>query len=220
MATKTAPVLAISIENQSWFDEMYAPLLTGIKSKTEFQQTEDATSAVRLLSQRPLPSAVLITDQALTLPENAAVWAAVLNFVRGGGTAVVMGFFSSFVLPDDIKPFFAHAGLPWARGSYHRTTLTVNQAAAAAAGVKTQKLPQSYSQKALFVSNVAAQDMLYRTDDDSVVESRVFAATSADATGETAVALAKVGSGKIGYVGDVNAEDGSHAVVLAMCGLL
>ena len=26
--------------------------------------------------------------------------------------------------------------------------------------------------------------------------------------------------GKLGYIGDVNAEDGSNAVVLAMCGLL
>ncbi|KAM3475807.1 hypothetical protein MY5147_003559 [Beauveria neobassiana] len=220
MATKMAPVLAISIENQSRFDEMYAPLLTVIKSKTEFQQTEDATSALRLLSQRPPPSTVLITDQALTLPENAAVWTAVLNYVAGGGTVVIMGFFSSFVLPDNIKPFFTRAGLPWARGTYQRTTLTINKAAAAAAGVNIQKLPQNYSQKALFVSNVAAEDMLYRTDDNSVLESRVFAPESAHVPGETAVALAKVGAGRIGYVGDVNAEHGSHAVVLAICGLL
>lgn len=32
------------------------------------------------------------------------------------------------------------------------------------------------------------------------------------------VALAKIGNGKLGYVGDVNGEEGSDAVVLAMCG--
>ncbi|KAM3428125.1 hypothetical protein MY4824_008999 [Beauveria thailandica] len=220
MATTMAPVLAISIKNQPWFDEMFAPLLTGIKSKTEFQQTEDATSALRLLSQRPPPSTVLITDQALTLPENAAVWTAVLNYVAGGGTVIIMGFFPCFVLPDDIKPFFTRAGLPWARGTYQRTTMTVNKAAAAAAGVNIQKLPQSYSQKAVYVSNVSDEDMLYKTDGNSVLESLVFAPESAHVPGETAVALSRVGAGRIGYVGDVNAEAGSHVVVLAICGLL
>jgi hypothetical protein len=34
------------------------------------------------------------------------------------------------------------------------------------------------------------------------------------------VALSKVGEGRLGYVGDVNAEEGSVTVVLALCGLL
>ncbi len=194
--------------------------LSGIQSKAEFQQTEDAASALRLLRQEPTPSAVLVTDQALTLPEHSALWDAVLDYVRTGGTAVVTCFFSSFVLPDNMKPFFARAGLNWARGSYHRTTLTVNKRTADAANVNAQKMPVSYSQKALFASHVASGDMLYTTDKEPVVQSTVFAPTSAHVTGETAVALAKVGSGKLGYVGDVNAEDGSHIVVLAICGLL
>ncbi|GMG53970.1 unnamed protein product [Aspergillus oryzae var. brunneus] len=62
--------------------------------------------------------------------------------------------------------------------------------------------------------------MWYKTDDDSVVQSMVFPATKVNMAGETAVALAKVRTGKLGYVGDVNAEEGSNAVVLAMYGLL
>ncbi|KAM3452345.1 hypothetical protein MY3296_004636 [Beauveria thailandica] len=193
MATTMAPVLAISIKNQPGY------------------QIQD---------RRPPPSTVLITDQALTLPENAAVWTAVLNYVAGGGTVIIMGFFPCFVLPDDIKPFFTRAGLPWARGTYQRTTTTVNKAAAAAAGPNIQKLPQSYSQKAVYVSNVSDEDMLYKTDDNSVLESLVFAPESAHVPGETAVAFSRVGAGRIGYVGDVNAEAGSHVVVLAICGLL
>ena len=96
--------------------------------------------------------------------------------------------------------------------------MALNQAAVDVANV--QKLPQRYSQKAVFVNNVAPEDMWYKTDDDSEVQSMVFPPTSAKVARETAVALAKVGEGKLGYVGDVNAEDGSNAVVLAMCGLL
>ncbi|KAF9566418.1 hypothetical protein EC968_003762 [Mortierella alpina] len=218
MPSESARVLAISLHNQPWFAEMYAPLLNALKSNAEFQQAENSASAMRLLSQSPGPSAVLITDEALTRPQNRAVWDAVLEYVRGGGTAIVMGLFPSFVEPDNIKPFFARAGLNWEAGSYHRTTLALNTTVVDAASAR--KLPQSYSQKAVFVSNVAPENMWYKTDAGSVVQSAVFAPTSAHRTGETAVAMATIGSGKLGYVGDVNAEAGSNAVVLAMCGLL
>ncbi|KAG0330497.1 hypothetical protein BGZ99_003068 [Dissophora globulifera] len=218
MSSETARVVAISLNNQPWFAEMYAPLLTALKSKAEFQQAENSASAIQFLSQLPKPSAVLITDEALTVRKNSAVWDAVLEYVRGGGTAIVMGLFSSSVQPDSIKPFFSRAGLRWEAGSYHRTTLALNRAAVGVANAS--KLPQSYSQKAVFVDNVVSEDMWYKTDANSVVQSLVFAPTSANNSRETAVAMASVGGGKLGYVGDVNAEDGSNAVILAMCGLL
>ncbi|OAA41342.1 hypothetical protein NOR_05420 [Metarhizium rileyi] len=197
---------------------MYAPLLTALRAKVEFQRAEDSTSAIRFLSQHPEPSAILITDEALTLHANTPVWEAVLAYVRRGGTAIIMGLFPSFVQRDSVKPFFSRAGLQWEVGCYHRTTLALNQSAVGVANA--QKLPKRYSQKAVFVNNVAPEDMWYKTDDDSVIQSMVFPPTSGQVAGGTAVALAKVGEGKLGYVGDVNAEDGSNAVVLAMCRLL
>ena len=62
--------------------------------------------------------------------------------------------------------------------------------------------------------------MWYKTDDESEAHSMVAPPTTGKVAGETAVALVKVGEGKLSHVGDVNAEDGSNAVVLAMCGLL
>jgi hypothetical protein len=218
MASTTPRVLAISLHKQPWFDEMYAPLLTALTSNTEFQRAENSTEARRFIAQTPKPSAVLITDEALTLRKNNAVWEAVLEYVRGGGTAVIMGHFPSFVRPNDLKPFFSRGGLNWEPGSYHRTTLALNQAAVGVANAI--KLPLKYSQKAVFVKNVIPGDMWYKTDDDSVVESMVFPPTSVNTVGETAVALAKVGAGKLGYIGDVNAEGESNAVIFAMCGLL
>lgn len=196
---------------------MYAPLLTAIRATATFDRAEQPDTAMRMLSDGPEPSAVLITDEALTLRENSHIWDAVLEYVRRGGTAIVMGLFPSFVQPDKIKTFFARASLRWERGSYHRTTLSLNENAVGMS--EAGSLPRSYSQKALFVKNVSSQEMWYRTNDDSVIESRVFPPTSANVGGEAPVALAKVGQGKLGYVGDVNAEEASHAVVLAMCGI-
>lgn len=211
-------ILAISLNHQPFFDEMYGSLLTKIKSKANFQRVKQLELATRLLSEQPGPTAVLITDEALSDNRNKHVWEAVLQYVRQGGIAVVMGHFPSFVKPLRIKPFFLKAGLRWERGSYHRTTLVLNRTAVD--GSLAAKLPQQYSQKAVYVQNVASEDAWYITDEESVIESAVFPPTSAKVLGESPVTFASVGDGKLGYVGDVNAEEGSDYVILAMCGLL
>jgi hypothetical protein len=67
------------------------------------------------------------------------------------------------------------------------------------------RLPASYSQKALFVKNIEQSAAWY---------------TETESSNEAAVAFTKVGLGSLGYVGDVNGEAGSDEVVMAMCGLL
>lgn len=214
----TRPRIAlISLNCQPFFDEQYGPLLTELGLKARLRRVKKADPAVRLLLEQPQLSAALITDEALTDTDNARVWEAVLQYVRQGVTAVIMGHFATFVKPMAMKPFFAKAGLPWEAGSYHRTTLVVNRDAVT--NDLATKLPPQYSQKALFVKNVASADAWYHSDERSVVESRVFAPTSANTVGETAVALASFECGKLGYVGDVNGEKGSDAVIFALCGL-
>lgn len=211
-------VLLVSLRLESFFDKRYKPLLDEIASKSRLQRVKSATTAIRLLSEKPAPTAVLLTDQALTEPEHAAVWDAALQYIRQGGIVVAMGHLPSFTSPLDLKPFFAKAGLPWEAASYHRTTLSLNRAAVGRS--VASKLPSEYSQKALAVKNVAPGDVWYGTTAGSVVESMVFSPTSAHNPSESPSVLAKVGNGKLGYVGDVNAEEGSNLVILAMCGLL
>jgi hypothetical protein len=196
---------------------MYKPLLDELALKSHLQRVKSAASAIRLLSGKPAPTAVLVTDHALTEPENASVWETALQYVRQGGTLVAMGHFPSFTPPLDIKAFFAKAGLPWEAGSYDTTTLSLNRAVVK--GRAASKLPRKYSQKALAVKNVAPGDVWYHTTSDSVMKSKVFPPTSVHSLNESPAALAKVGNGKLGYVGDVNAEEESNLVILAMCGI-
>lgn len=119
-------VLAISLANRPFFEELQGSLVAKIKARSVYQCVEDGQSAKRVLLEDPPPNAVLIPDEALTLKEYASVWDAVLNYIRQGGTAVITGIFSGFVKPLSIKPFFAKAGLEWEVGSYHRTTLKLN----------------------------------------------------------------------------------------------
>ncbi len=76
-------------------------------------------------------------------------------------------------------------------------------------------LPNKYSQKAVFLTNVASDDSVYRPSSDSVTQSHVFLPEPANPN-EAAVAFTKVGEGWLGYIGDVNNEQGSQAVILSM----
>jgi hypothetical protein len=216
-ATQAKPhILLISIDLQPWFDEMYASLINEISENAAIKRAQKPAAAIRALSQ-DTPKAVLLTDAALTTRKHTKVWDAVLEYVRGGGTAICMGTFTSFVKPLNIKPFFQRAGLPWERGNYERTTVALDKN-----HVPSDYwpfIPEAYSQKAVFLKNVDDAAAWYHPNDDSVIESLVYAPTKVSNPHEVPVALAKVGEGKLGYVGDVNAEEGSRAVVLAMCGL-
>ncbi len=193
---------------------MYSPLLDKLRSKARLQRTEKPQSAIRLLSEQPRLSAAMITDEALANNENnVQVWEAVLQYVREGGTCVIMGQFSSFVKPLLMKPFFAKAGLWWEAGAYRRVTLMLKQRVVGRD--LAMKLPLQYAPKPLSARNVAHADAWYHTDENSVVEDLAL-----DNMGETPVAFAHVGSGWLGYVGDVNAEEDSDDIILAMCGLL
>ncbi|KAF4417507.1 transcription factor Rba50 [Fusarium acutatum] len=111
-------IVAISLNRKPYIDEIFEPLMAEIVPKADVLRAEDAEPAKRWVSREPTPAAILITDEGLAEEQNNHVWHAVLRYVRRGGTAVVMGSFSSFVLPLNIKPFFAQAGLGWCCASY------------------------------------------------------------------------------------------------------
>ncbi|KAK3369417.1 hypothetical protein B0T24DRAFT_632538 [Lasiosphaeria ovina] len=156
----------------------------------------------------------MITDEALANNSDyAQVWEAALQYVREGGTCVIMGDFSSFVKPLLVKQFFAKAGLWWDTGSYRRATLALKPSIMGPD--LAVKLPRRYGPKALNVQNVAHGDIWYHTDEISAVKD-----LGLDDIGETPVAFARIGNGRLGYVGDVNAEEDSGTIILAMCGVL
>lgn len=200
-------ILLISLTWVRFFDKVHEPLLIELASKGRVKRARRAGPALRLLSEQPPPSAAIITDEALMENEYAYVWKAVIQYVRQGGTCVIMGHFPGFGNVMDLKPFFATAGLPWESSLYYKATHVLNRQAVG--DDLAAKLPPQYSQKARFLKNVASSDAWYLTDENSAMGSHVKAA----------VVFASVERGKLGYVGDVNAEKSSEAVILAMCGL-
>lgn len=192
-------VLCLCLEYEDMFDNIYANLISRITAKAKMDRARTEKVALEMLTQNPPPSKIFITDASVGGLKK--VWERVIDCLRGGSTVVLAANFSSFVNEGQFKRCFAKVGLPWKRGGYHRTDTSLHPQAVDD-DLKRQLLP-TYSQKALYVQGVTGSDVWYAGD-----------------RGEVAVAFTKVGNGMLGYVGDVNGEDGSEAVVLAMLGLL
>ncbi|RDW57401.1 hypothetical protein BP5796_12851 [Coleophoma crateriformis] len=194
-------VLALCLEEDSLVNAVHGNLISLIASKATMERATTQRATLSMLHQQPPPSIILILDGALT--RQRRVWEHVIDHLRHGATVVLAGCFSSLVSPGQLNGFFAKLGLPWEMASYNRTK--VNLRSNAVGGHLTNRLPPTYSPKAVFVKNVERSAAWY---------------TSSDNSSETAAAFTKVGNGKLGYIGDVNGEQSSEVVVLAMCGLL
>jgi hypothetical protein len=209
-------IFLLSLDKQPFFDDIYTRLIDAIASKATIQRASQPSSALTYLSTKT-PTAIIITDPGITKAAHSAVLEKVISYVRSGGIAIFAGQFSSFIRPNNLdRHFRSHWNLPWEFGDYHRTTVHLNQRVRQ---LSKLALPAAYSVKAVFLKNVAPDAALYLPSMDSVTESHVFPSEPVEDREQTPVAFTAVGEGWLGYVGDVNTETESDAVILAMCGL-
>lgn len=194
-------VLALCLDYEDMFQSIYGSLIAKITSKATIERATKPEVALTMLSEKPPPSVILVTDGAITRQQKLCE--RVIDLLRGGTAVILAGCFSSMVTQGQFNRFFARLGLPWQRGSYQRESVKLRPQVVG--DRLAARLPSSYSQKALFITDVESSAVWYAERENS---------------NEAAVVFATVGAGKLGYVGDVNGEEGSEAVVLAMCGLL
>jgi len=99
-------------------------LLDAIEGQTSLRRANDTPEAMRLFDENCVPTGILITDAEIIAPRNEALSRRLGDYVRNGGTLLLGGFFSSGVRPNDLGRYMREKwNLPWAAGSYHRTTL-------------------------------------------------------------------------------------------------
>lgn len=147
---------------------------------------------------------------------NAKAAVALGSYARSGGIVVFAMMFSNSIRMDALSALFAKTfGLPWTNGHYFRTTHAVNPAFF---GAFRESLPPAYSMKALFVDGVEGNQLVYVPAEGAVTESRVFPVKPVIDKGEALIAVAPVGDGFVGYIGDVNNEAGSQRVFFSMVG--
>ncbi|KAL1942221.1 hypothetical protein VTO73DRAFT_6285 [Trametes versicolor] len=211
-------VLVISLEKAHYTDDTYDQLYRALRKNATVIEALHSRSANKALSGTPRPSAVLVSDAAITQPKYAALLARLIEYARGGGRVVLGVQFSNHFQLDTVGPFFRKWGLALQGGSYHRTTFGLNPAGVPAP-LKANMLFPTVSMKALHLKNVPRECAVYLPTPASHLESMVYAPTpiTGDKAEESPAVWARVGDGYLGYVGDVNAEQGSIRLTLEMC---
>ncbi|KAI9669489.1 MAG: hypothetical protein M1829_005078 [Trizodia sp. TS-e1964] len=210
MSTPPAPptIFLLSLERQSFFDEQYARFLDALATRATVHRASKASAALKYLQESTPPRAILLTDAAL---------AHIKSKCANSPQHAVLAAVRAYVRPSDLTKFLQEAwGTRWASGTYVRTTLHLQMRMLRVFG---PALPENYSQKALFLKNVARKEALYLPDEQSRVESLVFPPDPIADASQCPVVLGEVGRGWLGYIRDVNSEEETEAVIFAMCGL-
>ncbi|KAL8773888.1 MAG: hypothetical protein Q9209_001318 [Squamulea sp. 1 TL-2023] len=203
----------------SIFDDLYQSLCAEINKKYKTIQARSTADATPLLSS-PSLKAILIVDAGLTTGKHhIALQKQLSAYAKAGGTIIFCCLFSSFVTPPDLNRMYRSFGLSWEFGNYHRTTFYLSQKIKSVLGhQRAIELEREYSMKAVHLKNTPVDSRVYVPLEQSRTQSMVFAPSAVD-QGEAPAVFSKHGSGWIGYVGDVNNEEGSQALIMALLDL-
>ncbi|PBK64732.1 hypothetical protein ARMSODRAFT_868816, partial [Armillaria solidipes] len=211
--TSLPSVLILALAQERFLYSGYVQLMESMKACATVTQVETKGEFAREMKFSP-PTVVIAIDAGISEPENSVVLQRLLQYTREGGTTICCCNFSGAIHNARVKTFFATWGLPWDLGSYFRTTVHLNQAAT---GMVLEGRPESYSLKSMTLLNVARRHRIYAPSPTSRVESNVFGPNEIPIdVNECPCAYGPVGRGWLGYVGDVNNEDGSTRVIMAM----
>ncbi|KAI9065683.1 TPR-like protein [Trametes sanguinea] len=208
MSGQSKPLIVLlCLDYYDLFKAVHAHLISALEARSEVHIAKTRAEALRFLFSTSRPRAVIACDAAVTRAEYLEVHHHLVEYVRAGGTAIYAGALSSMISSYAMESIFKVAwGLPWSKGTYHRETYVQNERVKS---IDHKQLEKSYSMKAHCVSNVSPEHALY------VAQYEVRKLRQGQV--EAAVAFAPVGKGRLGYVGDVNGEFATTAVVIAMC---
>lgn len=207
---------------QSLFTDLESPGRATVRRAFTYEIAMRLHTSPEGHSIHPIYNLVLITDEALANnTDYALLWDAVLAYVRAGGTAVVLGRCAYLADRDKVGTFFAKAGLSWevgnmdALGSFHLNTSVVGELGL------VEQLPTSYyHQNNLMVQGVLPGDILYSpTCPNNPLSPNQPTFDETRLPGLASAALARVGDGKLGYLGDLYSNESTIKIVYAMCGL-
>ena len=218
MATVAAlpNVLVIVIEHMAM--KMPLHLWPALKEKAAVTFATTAEKALAHIQAGNLKT-IILADPAISKECHGTLLKEVTRYAQTGGRVIMCCLFSNFISPPVLNNLLQQEwGLPWRYGDYHRTDFYLNPARVNMC--PNPHLPNSYSMKAVSLQSVELASRIYCPTRASTTQSNVFPSQPVTDTTQAAVAFTKIDQGWLGYIGDVNAEEESTTVVLAMAGLL
>lgn len=212
-------------------ENMYSELINELTQRAAFfQQVQLPDQAIRELSQGRY-DVVFVNAEVMIKLEYREVWQAVVKFMReDGGTAIGLGSFDSMYtrIPDSNSPGessdlpnpFLIANLPWKFEEKHSCRIFQNNHYIPMPVARDANLPESYMTHSVFLADVDIIDAWYRTSSVDICLSPLFELQFLNPEVFPFVfpiAMAQVGSGKLGYVGEIGTGT-PVSIMMAMAG--
>ncbi|KAL2801875.1 hypothetical protein BJX63DRAFT_416391 [Aspergillus granulosus] len=203
-STERPQILLLSLEYRDFLDESYSALFNRLLEVAHIKRAKTTSAALQAIADTTF-KAIFITDEGLanSNKQNREVLAKIKSYTENGGLTIVGLHFPAFMQMDKFKRFFEAFGLPWTNGDYQRTTFQLHPSGILPESTETSSLPGPYSMKALHIKGAKPQEKLF---------------VPIEGAAQAGVAGARLGSGYLIYCGDVNGEDGSNQLMLALCG--
>lgn len=218
MPEQRQKILLLGFGKYPRLKDHFQDFLSTIHSKPKVLNNDDLQSVAASLRNGSI-SAVVIFEPSVMEEKNNPLRAALIKFTKSGGTTVFAGLCSGLAHFPNINNFFLEWDLPWKSGSYTRSTFAVNPHARLDLRAK---IASSCCIKALHLTNVAAEDLLYVSTDNSqseTLDSLVGSSGPWKLVGEGPIVFAQYHGGRIGWIGDVNFENETTLIMCAMLGL-
>jgi hypothetical protein len=196
-------LLIISLEGFSASSrQMYPQLFAKILSRTVVHESITVGDALNYI-RSGWPNIILVSDPAIMDETNRCLLEVIIDWVKHGCTMVCMGFFSSTIEHNTMNAMFReHFGLRWrvVSDTSHDVRLqrTVEETM-----IRRASLVTNFQAKAVYLGHVPANEVVYAGGSSNVAYA----------------AFARIGLGKLGYIGDVNFGEEPERLILAMCHL-
>ncbi|KAJ4486342.1 hypothetical protein J3R30DRAFT_3445981 [Lentinula aciculospora] len=206
-------ILVLGLMNEDYIYELFEHLMSSMRAVATVKLVTGVKEATTIISSNSPPDAVLSIDAAPMKSKHRSLNEQLVRYAKAGGTVVFGCNFSNRFSFGAADSFFRAWCVPWSLGDYHRTTVYLN--GTGVPGMNLTGLDPSYSVKALNLAKILPNSAIYSPSRDSRTQSHVFPATAVD-TSQTPAAYSAIGDGYMGYTGDVNAEEPTTKVIMAM----
>lgn len=198
--------------NKSVFEEKFGEKVSVIKET--FITKELFENSLNPVNEPRLKAIIVVPTQIGSLNQ-IELRARLSRFVKFGGTLIIAFLFLTERIDWELDPLFWNIKRQWRFDSsahrHARLKLSLNAAIKDKMKSAGNELPQAYEMEAVKITGVVQSEMVYIDDRSSV---------SGDPAQDCYVgcpsAFARVGSGYLGYIGDLRVDSGTVSLLMAM----
>jgi hypothetical protein len=195
-------ILIISLGDSASSRQLYPQLSPKIISRAVVHESLTVQDALSYIGSG-WPGIIFVSDSAITDKENKRLLTATVDWVKHGCTMICSGFFSSTIEYNVMDSLFKeHFGLKWRVAAYTTNDVRLHHTMDETM-IRRASLVPNFRAKAVYLGHVPASEVVY----DERSANLAYAA------------FARVGLGKLGYIGDVNFGEEPERLILAMCHL-